>query len=171
MNKKRLEEKLRKIKKMKQDRRYLDVVGFLAHKGLLITNREYEYKNEIGIKDALWAAKLEPRIMETLPAAFLHFPKSIKDEHNMPKSLQAILEDILNGVEDGPDYKGVKYSDMRRWANMRLKDGRTKPVDQKKRQTNFRLSPKVLHNLERFATNKNLSKTEALEELIMKWGG
>ncbi len=171
MNKEVLRRKVEKIKKMKADKRYQQVMGFLIHKGLLLGNREYEYKDRINIKDALWAARIEPRILEVLPAALLHFPGSVDDERIIPHKMKRIMDDIMKGKETGEDYESVKYHTMKRWADLQLKDKRTKPISEKKKQANFRLSPLAMKNLTEFADRKNLSKTQALEELVMKWGG
>ncbi len=171
MNKERLRKKIEALEKFKQDPRYQQVMGFLIHKGLLVANREYGFENYLNIKDALWAAKIEARIIEVLPAAILHFPKSIVDPESIPKKLQVVLENIKDGSKEGEDYKGLKYADMRKWADIPLKDKRTKPISRKKRQNNFRFRPEVLAKLEEYSKNRGLTKTEALEDLVMKWGG
>ncbi len=162
MNRELLQKKLAKLKKQRNNPRFLGVMGFLVHKGLLRTNKTIVYTDELNIKDALWAAKVEPRILEVLPAAILHFPKSLKHQEVIPKSLKKVIEQIQQGI----DLLDPKYCTMRRWANIELTDKRTKPTDHKKRQRNYRFTPETIAKLSKLKAISNRSETEILEGLI-----
>ena len=101
-----------KLKERQRDSRFLKTMGFLVAKNLLKTNREDiqpRARVKLAIKDVLWAGNnVEPRILEVLPAALIHFPKTFKGLDQLPKELSSIVEQIRRQQTDGPDYKGLK---------------------------------------------------------------
>ena len=56
--------------------------------------------------------------------------------NQIPEDFKKIVENIRKGNPVGPDYKGILYKDMFRWANFRLKDQRTKKQTEKKLNKN-----------------------------------
>ena len=134
-----------KKKRLKNTDRFLRVVCFLEQKKLLIVpNMTKEFpKEKIKIKDVLWAAEIEPRILEVFPAAFIHFRKKFVGEKDIPYELKVIIEKIKGNEPVAGDFNGVMIKEMARWANIKLNDKRTVPVKKQKRQMNFRLSPGV----------------------------
>jgi hypothetical protein len=162
----KLQKQIERYKKAMETDRFKKVMAFLVHKGLLLSNGKFNYVDEFDIGDALWAAKYEPRILEVLPAAVIHFPKSIVDVEKLPKQLMMMIEQIKKNHDIEMVYKGIQYKDMRRWANIKLKDRRTKPLSEKKIQQNFRLSPAALDNLNSMAISQGLNRTEVIEKLL-----
>ena len=73
-----------------------DILGFFVGKGLLTDpNVEARPSVVLDIKHVLKAAEeVEPRILEVLPAALLHFPRSFKNKRALPKEFLSLLEAI-----------------------------------------------------------------------------
>ncbi|MEZ4846859.1 MAG: hypothetical protein R2877_08005 [Bdellovibrionota bacterium] len=122
---------------------------------------------KIPAKDALWVAKnIEPRVLEVLPAALLHFPKAFLFKDQLPKEFLEIISDIQKGKPEGNDYNGIAYKDMLRWANIQLKDQRTKKQEDKKTNMTLRLTEKHKTKFKNIAKRKNTTPTKLFEDWI-----
>jgi len=165
---KAFKEKARHLKLNQKDVRFQRTMAFLKAKGLLDTNLNIKphLRGRLKLNDVLWAARnVEPRIIEVLPAAMLHFPKNFTGI--APQELKKILVCIQHGDNEGPDFEGLEYKKMKFWANTQLKDKRTKPVQEKRQPKAFRLNPKtlaILNNLVK--TGKFKDQTQALEAAV-----
>lgn len=143
------------------------VIGFFVAKGLLISSA-YEPAGSAKLKasDILYvAAHVEPRILEVLPAALIHFPKSFLDKERLPKAVHDVVAAIKAGNETGRDLAGIKYKDMARWANLKLEDKRAVPLSERKVLRAFRLKPKTLEILEAKAKARGITVTSLIERL------
>jgi hypothetical protein len=165
---KKAKELQEKTRQRKLDPRYRKVIGFLKGKGLLIDEIAKPRPNvKLDVKDVLWVGeKVEPRVFEVFPAAFLHFPKTFFNIEALPKDLAEIVEAIRLKIPMAPDYKGIETKKMNHWANRFLKDRRVKPITERKIPKNYRLRPQVIEILKKKALEANLSETECLEKLI-----
>ncbi len=145
------------------------VLGFLTAKGLLIAPHITPKSSvKIRIRDALTVGlNSEPRVIEVLPAAILHFPRSFLGYDEMPDTLRRTLECIRAGMETGPSLAGIPYSEMLRWANEPLPDKRTKPERERRITKAFRLKRAALENLKIRASREKMSETEFLERLLL----
>lgn len=166
-------EKLKKEKKqrervMKSDR-FQNVINFFYQKGLLKTyERPRIIRNrKIDINDIFWAQQFEPRILEVFPAAFIHFESKFKNLKKIPVELQEVINLIKNGEQKGPDFNGIRYTDMKRWCNVELKDRRSTPLKDQRRMVSFKFPDEVLQKLNKLSHNSNLSKTRLIEQLIL----
>lgn len=174
MDKKIIDQIIRAAKKdakNRKDRRYLQTMALLTRKGLLKANESFNlYRPRIDVNDALWAGvHVEPRILEVLPAALLHFPKAFTGIKNLPEELDLILGLIKKNVEKGPTYHGIEFKKMKFWANTPLQDSRTKPTNEKRKTRTFRLRPDILKKLEKLVlSGKYSSQTQALEAALEK---
>lgn len=170
-----MSDRLKKLKEIKKKRdraiatdRFQNIAYFFNQKGLLVfanKPRVIRGKN-IDINDILWAAKFEPRIIEVFPAALIHFKKKFTNTEKIPKKLNLIIELIKKDEHLGPDFEAIKYSDMKRWANIKLKDKRTKPLENQKKLYSYKFDTHINEKLEDLAHKLNLTKTEVLEKLI-----
>lgn len=145
------------------------VLGFFIAKELLWTNQKIKpYHGKIDIKDAIWVAEhIEPRVLEVLPAAMIHFPKVFLGNKDIPQELNEILLNIRKGA--APPmlmWKGIETKKMLKWANMTLKDKRTRPISQKKVNRTFSLSPQTSAKLKKLSTQNQTTETGILEKLI-----
>lgn len=156
-----LEEKLK-------DPRAIRVLGFFVAKGLLIGRKILPKGNvKLNLKDVYWVGNhVEPRVFEVLPAAMLHFPKTFIGGAHAPAELLEVIRAIQLGEKNGPDFMGMRFRDMRKWANHKTKDKRTKPLSQIKRNKTLRLSPKALAALEEKSKKAGVSQTYFLEMLL-----
>jgi hypothetical protein len=167
-------EKAKQTALNRKDVRFKKTMAFLKAKGLLDTTLPIRPLPgaRIDITDALWAAKyVEPRILEVLPAAILHFHKNFVGFDRAPENLKNVLKKIERNEENGPDIDGIEYKKMKFWANAKLRDGRTKPIQEKKRTKIFRLKPEALAKLEELVrSGKFQDQTEALEAALRSYG-
>jgi len=95
------------------------VLGFLAAKGLLIVPGIVPLPRiKLTVKDAVHVAQhVEPRILEVLPAAVIHFPDSFQGMEALPAELDEIIRAIREGREHHRDFRGIEYRRMKKWAD------------------------------------------------------
>lgn len=144
------------------------VLGFLVAKGLLFAPHVTPCSSaKIKISDAIKVGlTAEPRVLEVLPAALLHFPRSFLGHHDMPEKLKQVLDCIRRGDVSGPTLSGVPYTAMLRWANEQLPDRRTRPESERKITKAFRLKKATLDKLSKEAAKAGVSPTSYLERLL-----
>jgi|GEM_PF-764326 hypothetical protein len=102
------------IAKEKKDPRYLRVMGKLIQAGLLTHATLPPTRKRVSLKDALWAGRLEPRILELIPAIVIKKPGLLV----LPKELPADLKSIVAGIRHGhstPDFRGIPSRSYRQW--------------------------------------------------------
>ena len=100
-----------------------NVLGFVVAKGLLRGDFSADYTEAFTVNDFLSTAEqVEPRVLAVLPAALIHFPEAFLDRDSLPELLNLIIKAILRDNEDGPDLFHVPFSELKRWANLTLKD-------------------------------------------------
>lgn len=155
-------------KKLYQDRRYIEAIGFLQSKGYLTGERALPSPTTaLDLSDVLWVAKtLEPRVLEVLPAALLHFPSAFKNSEILPKELAEIVRAIERGETAAGNYRGIRIADMARWAKLAPRDRRVKPIGERRIMKSFRLTPGAIARLKELATETNSTETEVLSRLI-----
>lgn len=176
MNDRKFLEKFRRKAKrnenLRNDIRFVKAIALLKGKGLLQTTLPIKAAAglRVHVDDALWAGKnVEPRILEVLPAAILHFPKNFVGVDKLQGDFVDILKGIKNHADKGPAYNGIPFHKMKHWANVDLKDKRTKPEKQKRQLKAFRLRRETLGKLEMLvAAGKYKDQTSALEAAIAK---
>lgn len=168
---------LRKIKKIAEqnkinrtDLRFKKAIAFFKAKGLLITNQQIPAWTgvRLDLEEVLWAGRnVEPRILEVLPAAILHYRAQFLGLKNMPKDLDQVLKAIRNNAEQGPNFEGIEYTKMKTWANFPLRDKRTKPANQQRQKRTYRFQINTLNKLQELvATGKFKDHTSAIETAI-----
>lgn len=169
---KAFKKKANELATKRKDLRFQKTMALLKAKGLLDTNLAIEPRPSLrlDIRDVLWAGQhVEPRILEVLPAAILHFPKNFIGVENAPKEFLQVLEYIKKNMKKGPDFEGLEYDKMKFWADTKLKDGRTKSTLEKRRPKSFRLHPDSLQILEKLVNSGQFAnQTLALEAAIGK---
>lgn len=172
MDRKLVLEKLRAkalVDKAKRgDPRFLRTLGFLAAKKFLTTNIDVEERPtaKIALVDALWAARIEPRILEVLPAAVIKFPANFLLKEAAPAEFLEVIKNIRTNNNDGRDYNGIEFQKMKRWVDIRLPDRRTKPLNEMKIAKAYRLAPAIAAKLAKLAKQLNQSETKVLESAI-----
>ncbi len=162
--------KAKQNKLHRADMRFKKTIALLTAKGLLQTNQDIPARTgtKLDLKDALWAGRnVEPRILEVLPAAILHYRANFLSLENIPNELNEVLQAIRNNLEHGPNFEGIEYLKMKNWANLPLKDKRTKPVNEHRQKKTYRLPLKTLKKLQELITSgKFKDQTSAIEAAI-----
>lgn len=173
MKNKALIEKINRLaeqdKKRRQDPRYLKVMGFLISKGFLHTNTVIPLcpNEHIILKDAIWAGRnVEPRILEVLPAAYERFKKHFSGDANTVEKLEQIINCIKEKGNREIDFFSISIEKMKPWFFIKLRDGRSKSLDQRKISKTYRFKPKTIEKLKKLRVQTGQSETEILEKLI-----
>lgn len=167
---KKIKKKAERNKLNRKDIRFRKTMAFLKGKGLLDTNLPIAPAPglRLNLRDAIWAGKhVEPRILEVLPAAMIHYRNNFLGFDRLPIDLDDVLKAIRKNKKNGPDYEGVPFEKMKHWANIELKDGRTKPVSEQKVPKYLKLPVQHIQKLERLvAAGKFKDQTSAIEAAI-----
>src|SRR3989338_45031 len=160
----------KEFEKLFKDRRTQKVLGFLIAKGLLLGGNVQPQPNvKVTLEEALWVGEtVEPRVIEVLTTALLHFPKTFIETKNMPPFLKDIIVHIKKHHLEGPDYRGILYRDMKKWAERLLTDKRTKPLSEIRVNKTYRFNTHVLQKMHQRAKAQKMSVTQYLENLIKK---
>jgi len=157
-------------RKRRRDPRYLETMGFLVAKGFLRTNQALPLlpNKRIAISDAVWAGmKVEPRILEVLPAAVLRLPRHFDLEAHAHGNLFHTVERLRRREECGPPLWGMPYEKIKVWVHLRLSDGRVKDMACKKVAKTFRLKPEAIEKLRRLSIEWGCTETEAVERSLI----
>lgn len=145
------------------------VLAFLSGKRLLLTpSVEPRPSQEISIATALRVGReLEPRVLEVLPAAIIHFPANFTSIDAMPKELRLVVDAINKDRKEGPDFEGILYQAMKRWANIPLPDKRVIPAKEKRQMKAFRLHPDAIRELKKRSKKSGISEAQILDQLLL----
>jgi hypothetical protein len=112
---KKAKARFRQAEALRQDPRYLRVLGTLVRAGLLVHNRIRPYRGTVTVDDALWAGELEPRVHELLPAVLLKRPRLFVRTGRLPDDLAAVLNDLRRG-EPRLDFRGIPARNYAVWV-------------------------------------------------------
>ncbi len=174
MNKKALLQKIKHQAQLdarkRQDPRFKTTMGFLVAKGFLQTNYQVPSLPNIRLKvdDAIWAGvNVEPRILEVLPAAILRLEKHFDLDPVRHRDLATTVHDLREQKDVGQDFLGAPFEKLKRWANLKLKDKRTKKPTDKKVVKTFRLNPAVVDKIRQLATKEKITETAVIERVIL----
>ena len=176
MNQKKLIRDIKKSaaqdRKNRNDIRYKNAVAFLTKKGFLKTNQHFAQVRlgRLKLSDFIWAGKkVEPRILEVLPAAVARLPRAfIIDNDEDTIALLKTVYDLKSNSEVGSDFLNIPYNKLKVWMNIILNDKRTKVFDEKKKLVTFRLSSAAILKIKEIATKENQSEANVIESLLLK---
>ena len=145
------------------------VLGFFVGKGLLeAVGVQARPNTKVSLKDALWVGMaIDRRVLEVLPAALIHFPKSFRHVDQIPEKLQAIVSEIKRGATSGHDYEGIEFRLMAARARQILPDRRLKPIGVRKITKCYRLRPTIVAQMKASASARGLTETAYLESLVL----
>ena len=157
-------------KKRRLDPRYLKVMGFLVAKGFLYVNNKRIFLNpngHINIADAIWAGQfVEPRILEVLPAAYERFKRHFSGDAETVEKLEQIIDRIKQKSDQSIEFYGIPIEKIRPWFFIRLRDRRSKSLDERKVSKTFRFKPETVDILKKLKDQTGQSETAILENLI-----
>ena len=161
-NKKLIEEarhKAKQLQKLRRDPRYLKTIGKLRREGFLDARDVPKYHGQVFLQDALWAAELEPRIYELLPAIVARRPKFFAFM-SLPVELDRVVKEIKTG-HPVTEYQGVAPEKYNQWVSFVGRKS-TAPKVMKA----FRLSQEDIGILSRLAKKESTSQTQILRRAL-----
>jgi len=144
-------------------------MGFVVAKGFLHTNTKIPLtpNEHINLDDAVWAGRfVEPRILEVLPAAYERFKKHFSGNLKTAETLEQIIDCVKQKGNPEIAFYGISIDKIKPWFFIRLRDGRSKPMDQRKVSKTYRFKPETVRILKTFKDQSGRSETEVLENLI-----
>ena len=156
-------------KRRRLDSRYLKVMGFLVAKGFLYINGKIilNPNGHINLKDAIWAGRfVEPRILEVLPAAYERFKRHFSGDAETVEKLEQIIDGIKQKSNHKTEFYGISIEKIRPWFFIRLRDGRSNSLDERKVSKTFRFKPETVDKLKKLKDQTGQSETAILEILI-----
>jgi len=168
---KKIKEIAQKDKRRRLDPRYLKVMGFLVAKGFLYINKKIHHNpnGHINLKDAIWAGRfVEPRILEVLPAAYERFKRHFSGDAETVEKLEQIIDRIKQKSDHKIEFYGISIEKIRPWFFIRLRDGRSKSLDERKVSKTFRFKPETVDILKKLKDQTGQSETAILENLISR---
>ena len=123
----------------------------------------------INLKDAIWAGRfVEPRILEVLPAAYERFKRHFSGDAETVEKLEQIIDRIKQKSDHKTEFYGISIEKIRPWFFIRLRDGRSKSLDERKVSKTFRFKPETVDILKKLKDQTGQSETAILENLISR---
>jgi len=163
----RARRRLASDRRVRKDPRYLRVIGRYVAAGLLEANHPViEHAEPITVDDVLYVGRLEPRVLELLPAAMIKTPRMFTIPKTLPADLKAVVNSLRQSKEPA-DFRGIKGAKLLSWLS---RIGRKNKLPS--RLKSFRLQADEQRLLERISQKLELSETDvvrkALRELAAK---
>ncbi len=150
------QQKQSRLARLRRDPRYLEALGAFLHAKLISTNVDVQpVKGPVALKDVLWAGRLEPRLLELLPAVMIKKPAMIEYK-TLPLDLARVL-DQLRRNETPPDFRGVPGKKLQEWLPRVGHKGKL-PTQLKA----FRFRKEDVDLLEEIARAHDLSETDVV---------
>ena len=154
--------KVEQLKKLRADPRYLKTLGKLKKEGLLDVRDIPAYRGQVFLQDALWAAELEPRIFELLPAIVARRP-TLFAFLELPPDLDQVVREVKARKAVTP-YQGIEAEKYDRWTAF---VGRTKAIP--KVPISFRLSGEDLSLLADLSNRDGESSAEIIHRALLEY--
>lgn len=150
------QQKQKRLARLRRDRRYREVLGAFLHAKLITTNVDVEArKGPIALKDVLWAGRLEPRLLELLPAVMIKKPSMIEYDR-IPPDLAHVL-DLLRHNKIPPDFRGIPGTKLLEWVPRVGQKGKL-PTQLKA----FRLRKDDVDLLQELANARGITETDVI---------
>jgi hypothetical protein len=147
---------------------YRIVIGHLAAKKLLLLDAKLPRPTrKMSVADALLVgSRIEPRVLEVLPAAILRFPSIFIDIGKAPKDLCQVLQLLTSGKPISGEWRGIDIRRIAFWLNLPLSDGRSVPFKDRRVVKSFRLSPNTIKKIEELALLQGITHSEVIDRLL-----
>lgn len=112
---KRARQAFASVERARRDPRYDRVLGRLCSAGYLTTNFPVPpERGPLAVEDALWVGRLEPRVLELLPALIVKRPSLFESVQNLPQDLDFAVR-ALRRNETPETFRGIPGEDLHRW--------------------------------------------------------
>lgn len=142
------------------------VLGFFTAKGFLISPHvSPQPQVKIKIEDVLWVGEhVEPRVVEVLPAAIIHYPRSFLSLSQLPQGLRDVIAALKKMSESGPGYGETTYHQFKQATQINLPDKRVVALTERKIARTFRLRPLVINRIKQEAMDRGISEAALIED-------
>jgi len=154
---KKAQRKLHKLRRWREDPRYTRVIGKLVSANLLTHTHIPSWGGPVSLEEALWAAEIEPRIGELIPAIVLKKPRLFRFT-KLPEDLASLVRDIRRG-KTPPDFRGTQPSLYLRWVSRIGHRGKEPSLIK-----TFRFSQKDIQILDKIKRRTGLSEIAIVRE-------
>jgi len=152
------------LRRARRDPRYQRVLGRLLAASVLDTTEDIEpHRIPITIEDALWAGRLEPRILELLPALIIKRPSLFVTIEHLPEDLRDAVAAVGRNREPD-DFRGVPGADLLRWLPL---VGRKNRVSSQLRS--YRMYTQDLDLLDRLSRTLGISQTAVMRRALKEF--
>ena len=149
------------LQRMTRDPRYRRAVGRFVLDGLLVPNHEVvPFEGPLQIDDVLWSGRVEPRLLELLPALLLKRPSMFVQPVPLPDDLARVLR-ALRSQRTPPAFRGIPGSDLERWVPRIGRKGKLPS-----RLKSFRFTAEDQRLLRSLAKNLEVSETEIIRRAL-----
>jgi hypothetical protein len=150
------QQKQKRLERLRRDPRYREVIGVFVNAKLLTTNIEVEpRKGPVTLEDVLWAGRLEPRLLELLPAVMIKKPSMI-EYGKVPPDLDRVLDQLRHN-QTPRDFRGIPGEKLQEWIPRIGQKGKL-PTQLKA----FRFRKEDVDLLEQIATKRGLTETDVV---------
>jgi hypothetical protein len=150
------QQKQKRLERLRRDPRYREVIGVFVNAKLLTTNIEDEpRKGPVTLEDVLWAGRLEPRLLELLPAVMIKKPSMI-EYGKVPPDLDRVLDQLRHN-QTPRDFRGIPGEKLQEWIPRIGQKGKL-PTQLKA----FRFRKEDVDLLEQIATKRGLTETDVV---------
>lgn len=140
----------------RRDERYLAAMGTFVHAGLLSTNADLEpVPGPVLLSHVLWAGRVEPRLLELLPAVLVKRP-SVVSVDEMPHDLEGVVWSLRHN-EVPEDFRGIPGKKVAAWVP-RVGHRNKLPTVLK----SFRLRAEDVELLRELARARGVSETQVI---------
>lgn len=151
-------QKANELEKLKQDKRYQNVIGKFVASGFIIAEGIPSYPCKVSLEDVLWTGELEPRVLELLPAILIKKPSILKHIYKMPEDLEEVCFAIRRrtGTKLQP-FRGVRPEDYMKWLPLIGLKGKTTQITK-----SFRFYDDDISKLQALAKKYKKSEVEII---------
>jgi hypothetical protein len=149
------------ISRKRRDPRYRRVLGRLVAAGLLSTTEPVKANRAVlKVEDVLWAAEIEPRMFELLPALIIKRPALFRSTTDLPDDLAAVVV-ALRRNRTPDSFHGIPGEAMKRWVS---RVGHKNKLPSQLRS--FRLQADEVALLERLSERWGISQTAVIRRAL-----
>ncbi len=136
------------IKMQKEQPLHIHTIAWFHYLGILRHNKISPHRHVVTLRDALEAGKLEPRILELLPAILVVLPRALKfSPKEIPDDLANILK-CIRARKSSDEFRGIPPQVYLHWLDAPV-------MDLAKRRIDFHRVPR-----------RRIRKTHAIGEVI-----
>lgn len=124
---KKAKRKAMRLKKLRKDPRYQEVIGRLVFERLIDAPEVQARNYKLHLEDMLWVGEnIEPRVLELLPAILIKAPRIVYKQI-LPEDLRKIKNDLARGITEG-EFRGIPVKNCDQWIPTAGKKGKRPSV-------------------------------------------